>query len=249
MIYGTRATTLGNFQVEDVPCPYCEHTEPQRFSIFGRYAHLMWIPLFPFSKVAVAECTRCKRTYEKSEFPRKLAGASENLKAKTSHPRWTWAGLMIIGGWFLLSSVFAAFRTVDPREALLKQDIDVMTTTPPERFDSTSYQIDQLMTMLAVDELSPERFSYITHIEGSKALILVDIPELDLVEDDARPEVLEVVEAVAGNVSSLQGKQLYLGVLGGGRMMLTKTPDGKLVNRSRASHDPLYDFYGPAPTE
>jgi len=36
-------------------------------SIFGRYAHIMWIPFFPVGKTQVAECTRCKRTYDKTD--------------------------------------------------------------------------------------------------------------------------------------------------------------------------------------
>ena len=249
MIYGSRASNLANFQVKDIPCPYCEHTEPQNVSFFGKYAHVMWIPLFPFGKVAVAECTRCKRTYDKTEFPAKLSAATSSLKSEAKNPVWMWAGLLLIGAFFFGNMVVDAFRTVDPREAQLNEDISIMTAEPPERFDSTSYMMDQLMTMAVVDEMQPETFTYLTRVVGDKALVLVNIPELDMLEQSVRPEVMEMIKTVTQNVTALQDKQVYYGVLGNGTMMLTETPGTELVNRSSASRDPIYEFYGPLPTE
>ena len=244
MIYGTSAKNLGNFQVKDIPCPYCEHIEPQNMSIFGRYAHLVWIPFFPVGKVAVAECTRCKRTYDKSEFPAKLKAASDTLKKEVGTPKWFWAGLMIMGASFLFNIVSDALHVPDPREAMLNETITAMSTDPPQRFDSTSYMMDQLMTMMVVDEMRPNSFSYITKMDGDKALVLVNIPELDMLEKSVRPEVLEMVKTVTGNVESLKDKNIYYGILGNGTMMMTETPTSSFVNKAKASRAPIYAFYG-----
>ncbi len=99
MVYGTRAKQLGSFQVKDIPCPYCEQTENQNVSIFGRYAHVMWIPLFPIGKTPIAECTHCKRTYESGEFSEKmhLVGAEDAFTDKQLY-----YGIMGAGAQFML---------------------------------------------------------------------------------------------------------------------------------------------------
>ena len=68
IIFGTKASNIGSFDVPKSKCEYCELESTQRISVFGKYAHIFWIPIFPTSKKAIAECTHCKRTIEQKDF-------------------------------------------------------------------------------------------------------------------------------------------------------------------------------------
>ncbi len=250
MVYGTRAKHLGSFQVRDIPCPYCEQTETQQMSFFGRYAHIMWIPLFPIGKTPVAECTHCKRTYRKAEFSERLRLIAGELGQRVKSPRWMWAGLMIIGAIFLVSAVISGIQDrlpKDPRAEMLQADINAMMAEPMPAYDSTSVVLDDLMTMMAVEELRPETFTYLTKVSGEKGLVLVNVPDLERLESSARPEIMYTVEMIVGTQDALADKQLYYGIMGAGaQFMLVKTPTDSSYARY-AKQALLYDFYGPRP--
>lgn len=247
MVYGTRASHLGSFQVKDIPCPYCEHVENQNMSIFGRYAHILWIPFFPIGKTQVAECTRCKRTYDKSDFSEKMRLISKELKGRVKSPLWNWVGLGIVGVLFLGSTLISAFKTVDPRDAMLNADLEVMTSNTNETIDSVSYKIDQMMTAIVNEELHPEDFRYISKVRGDKALVLVAIPDLDDLVPEERPQILELMETIADGQADLADKQVYYGIMNhSARFKTTKTPNKGMNDGSFDNRDDLFGFYGPA---
>lgn len=247
MIYGTRAKHLASFQVKDIPCPYCERVENQHVSVFGRYAHIMWIPLFPIGKKPVAECTRCKRTYDNTDFSETMQLVTGELSNRAKSPAWMWVGLMIMGGVFILSLIIGGIANSlpkDPRDALLNADINAMMAEPMADYDSTSVMIDNLMTALVVDELHPEQFTYLTKVRDNKALVLVNVPELKRLERSARPELLQTVQMIVENEDDLAGKDIYYGIMGeGARFMLIKTPVDSSYS-TYAKKALLYDFYG-----
>ncbi|WP_020567404.1 hypothetical protein [Neolewinella persica] len=252
MIYGTRAKHLGSFQVKEIPCPYCEHTGDQNMSIFGRYAHVMWIPLFPIGKTPIAECVRCKRTYDSTEFSDKMHHIGSELGGRVKPPTWMWAGLILIAGVLVLGVVFSAIADrlpKDPRDEMLNQDIGAMMAEPMAEFDSTALTIDNMLTMFVVEELQPETFTYLTKVRGDNALILVTIPNLELLENSARPEIMQTVEMIVASQEALNDKNKYYGIMGAeARFMLVKTPIDSSYS-TYANKDLLYEFYGPGPVK
>lgn len=98
IFYGTRASNLKNGKISRVTCPNCEQETSMTYSVFGKYAHIYWIPFFPYSKVTITECDQCKRTFEAKELPdnikEKLRVESDRNPAKT--PIWQFSGLIII---------------------------------------------------------------------------------------------------------------------------------------------------------
>lgn len=250
MIYGTRGKFLGNFQVKDIPCPYCKEVEYQNMSIFGQYAHVMWIPLFPIGKTPIAECTHCKRTYDKSEFSDKMHMIGRELGTRVSSPKWMWSGVFIIAGFFLLMTVIDKTKTIDPREELLNADMRVMVTETDESIDAVSYQLDQMMTAIVSDEMMPEEFSFISKVRGDKSLTLIQIPELSNLERNERPQIIEMVEAIISEDEKTADTKQYIGIINAaGQCILTKTPEEGLKDYSSSSSNPIYEFYGPAKTE
>lgn len=98
IFYGTKASNIKNGQVINVDCPHCETNTSMNYAVFGKYAHVYWIPFFPIGKTTVAECNNCKRTFEYSELPQpiqtKLDREKEKDGAKT--PIWMFSGLGVI---------------------------------------------------------------------------------------------------------------------------------------------------------
>ncbi|WP_298121335.1 zinc-ribbon domain-containing protein [Flavobacterium sp.] len=98
IFYGTKASNIKNGQIINVDCPHCQTNTSMIYSVFGRYAHVYWIPFFPIGRVTVTECNSCKKTFEFSELPQpiqeKLLREKEKGGAKT--PIWMFSGLGII---------------------------------------------------------------------------------------------------------------------------------------------------------
>jgi len=105
IIFGQRASKIGEFDINETTCSYCEKENSQHVSIYGKYAHVFWIPVFPFGKKAVAECKHCKRTYEQSEFTPELKSKYKEAKKNVKTPIWHWLGLMLVFGLLILIKI------------------------------------------------------------------------------------------------------------------------------------------------
>ena len=242
LIYGTRATTLDEFDVPLAECAHCGQRGTQRMAVFGRYAHVFWIPLFPIGKVAVAECMHCKRTLRKKEFSTELKRKYEEQSGRVGRPVWHWAGLTVLLLFFGSSAVASAFREVDPRKALLDADMEALTANPTVTIDPIAYQAKTYFDDYIVEEMHPERFRYHTRVSDGKVLLLMQIPNLKDLEKSARPELVTMINEVADEFPHLEGKERYIGVQGRSSMMLVQTPTAT-QNSSYADEEPLYMFY------
>lgn len=96
IIYGSRATHLKTERVNNVKCDYCNQQNQHTISVYGKYAHVFWIPLFPIGKKAVSECTHCKSTLEKKDMNEQLKRAHNEVKQNTKTPIWNWAGFGVL---------------------------------------------------------------------------------------------------------------------------------------------------------
>jgi len=108
IFYGTKATTLATEPVLGVKCPNCGKSTTLVATVFGRYAHIYWIPLFPFSKVAVLSCEGCLQAWEEKHLPEAAASAVREVKANAPHRRWEWAGLgllLMLGGFITVAGI------------------------------------------------------------------------------------------------------------------------------------------------
>lgn len=246
IIFGGRASNIGNFDIPNSKCSYCEEGDTQRISVFGKYAHVFWIPIFPIGKKAVAECTHCKRTIEQKEFSPELKSLYQENKNKAKRPIWHWFGLGIFGLLVGLISIIGVTADEDPRSKLLNADEALMVSNPTMESDSISYMIKQVFDNFATEEIDPSEFKYLTKIEDDKALVLVQIPKLRKAEKEGRAQAMEMVEMITNNHQIFEGKDLYIGIKGVISMMLIKTPTYE-DNSKLALTSELYEFYGPKP--
>ncbi|TCK66892.1 zinc ribbon family protein [Winogradskyella wandonensis] len=72
IFYGTNASRLKDGRLSNVTCPNCNKQTSMTYSVFGKYAYLYWIPVFPLGKTNVLECDNCKRTYKLKELPSQI---------------------------------------------------------------------------------------------------------------------------------------------------------------------------------
>ncbi|MBD2768602.1 hypothetical protein IC235_11960 [Hymenobacter sp. BT664] len=76
-------------------------------SVYSRYVHIYWIPLFPFSKPTFVHCGHCQQAWEENGMPAELRSSTQQLKGQTRAPLWHWMGLLVIASllaWSIISS-------------------------------------------------------------------------------------------------------------------------------------------------
>lgn len=243
-----RASKIGRFDVSNTVCQQCGKQEIQDVTVFGRYLHVFWIPVFPLGRKVVSECCGCYTTIKKREFTPQLKRGLEQHKSEARRPIWHWSGSIILGLLIALIAFIGGNAVSDPRSDLLQADLNAMVSNPTLEFDSVSYAIKEILDFSVVDELQPQRFKYFTKVDSNKALILVKIPKLRKVRKEDRLEIIEMIELAIESTPDLDDKEIYMGVEGRISIMLVKTPTA-LKNGRFITESPLYEFYGPKTKE
>ena len=101
IIYGWNSKNIRQAPLEAYECPNCK-TKNSHIAIFSNYAHLFWIPLFPYKKSAQIFCTHCQLVQKDKELPGEMKEQVRTLKSSVKSPVYLFAGLIII-------VLFAAF--------------------------------------------------------------------------------------------------------------------------------------------
>lgn len=95
IIYGSRATQVASQNI-NTPCPGCAAQNSLSMHVFQHYAHIFWIPVFPFRKTGTSECSNCKQVLQKKEFSEELKEKYSQLKSISKTPFWTFTGVILI---------------------------------------------------------------------------------------------------------------------------------------------------------
>jgi len=118
IIYGSKGTHLRTEPQPGVACPACHTTNSLRTSLYSRYAHVYWIPFFPYSKLTAVQCDACHELWENKQVPASIAPSVREVQQQTSHPYWTWVGLTAVLA-LLTFGFLASIRDHHTDEALL----------------------------------------------------------------------------------------------------------------------------------
>jgi hypothetical protein len=105
IVYGTNGAHVRNTPLPGMSCPNCATPEALQLSLFSRYVHIYWVPLLPYSKPVLAQCSHCQRAWETKELPAELQESVRGFKKETRAPLWHWSGLALI-------AVFIAWAAV-----------------------------------------------------------------------------------------------------------------------------------------
>jgi hypothetical protein len=99
IIYGTNGSLRRSEPAPGLVCPACATPDRMQLSVFSRYAHIYWVPLFPYSKPVVAHCEHCQGAWAEKELPAEAAEvkqAAQLLRKHTAAPWWQWSGLAVL---------------------------------------------------------------------------------------------------------------------------------------------------------
>jgi hypothetical protein len=98
IIFGTKASIIGNGQIDNVDCPHCGKVTKMRYSIYGKYFHLFHIPFVPMKRITIAECNFCAKTYDYIDLYEsiRLKVKAENEKCKVRYPIKMYSGIIIL---------------------------------------------------------------------------------------------------------------------------------------------------------
>lgn len=112
IFYGTRSSSIKNGVIRNVTCPHCQTNTGMNYTVFGKYAHLYWIPFFPIGKQQILECNHCKATYELKNLPeairQKFHKEQEQNPAKTPIAHFSFS---IIIGLIIVFAFFSGLKT------------------------------------------------------------------------------------------------------------------------------------------
>lgn len=96
IVYGSRSTHLKSEQLRNAVCPNCETRGQMTASVYGRHAHVFWIPFFPMGNTGVLECQHCHKGYKPKELDEKAKMEYQNFRRTVKTPLWKFAGLGIV---------------------------------------------------------------------------------------------------------------------------------------------------------
>jgi len=95
IVFGLRSSKIGGFSLKGIDCDYCNTETGQNLFIFGKYAHIFWIPLFPVGKKVFTECMHCKKTSNRKEFTAAQEQGYQEHKHKVKTPVWHWSWILV----------------------------------------------------------------------------------------------------------------------------------------------------------
>ncbi len=114
IFYGSNARRINHGKISNVICPDCGTSTYFNYSVFGKYAHIYWIPLFPVGKKIIVECGHCKKTFEKKELPKEITQKIIPVEKDSKAPVWQYSGLFVIA--CIIASVIYAGKVSDRKE-------------------------------------------------------------------------------------------------------------------------------------
>jgi hypothetical protein len=94
MFYGSRAKELGRTTVPG-ECPSCGTANSVQLHVTQKYAHMMFIPLFPFGRKGMTRCEHCKQTLEGRHLSESSKHVMDAAKELYPTPMWMYFGLFL----------------------------------------------------------------------------------------------------------------------------------------------------------
>jgi MFS-type transporter involved in bile tolerance (Atg22 family) len=98
LIYGSQKTSIGIFEPLFYKCPNCDELHTTYLVVYSIYYHIFWIPVFPYEKEAIANCSACSFLRNEINFGYNLIKEFEEKRKDFKHPWWTYTLSVIFSG-------------------------------------------------------------------------------------------------------------------------------------------------------
>lgn len=95
IVYGTGSKDLGTRKLQGVKSPNCENSDIYATAV-AKYAHIFWIPLFPYSKKYFTTCEGTGEVLEEKDMPQQLKDKLALEKHHFKTPFYLFSGLILI---------------------------------------------------------------------------------------------------------------------------------------------------------
>lgn len=113
IFYGSNSSRIKDGQINNVICPNCDTNTSMTYAIFGKYAYIYWVPLFPMGKENILECNNCHKTYNLNELSDTIKTKFEFEKQGAGIPIWYFSGIGVIALLIGLISYNSAQNSAD----------------------------------------------------------------------------------------------------------------------------------------
>lgn len=263
IFFGTRSSKIKTRKLQGpTECPHCQSQDSFFATTFGKYFHVFWIPILPFSKTTLVECAHCKKTYRTNELPENIQQALHKTDEQNpvKRPIWHSLGCLVVVAFFGLSIILSIVGIIffkanrDIRENLLDADIEQLTNTPDQGTDAVSYHLKDCI-IDEIEGIDTNEIEYYSKIEEEKLLVLLNIKKgLSVTEAVSRKQIVFAVEDclkhyVLPEVPMVGTRETYIGVKDKLSFVLIKTPDGEDMDGTFADKKLLFTFYGDKPVK
>ena len=196
IVYGRRATALTTQQLFE-PCPNCKATNSLHITVYQRYAHVFWIPMFPIGKTGVSVCGSCNQVLKLKEMPPELRLAYDNIKAQTKTPIWHFAGTGLLIAGIIALSIHSKNKTeqvdkmvLNPKagdifEIKVKDNVYTLYKVQKVEKDTVFFVANQYQTDDAsgLDDLKKKPFATDS---------VYGVPKIALVEMNKKDEIVDI---------------------------------------------------------
>ena len=105
IFFGSKTAPIGVFEPVYYKCPNCEELHSTYIVIYSTYFHIYLIPIFPYEKDAVANCSSCGFRRNEGKCGPALIKEFDEKKKSFKHPWWTYIVILI----FATMIAFAIF--------------------------------------------------------------------------------------------------------------------------------------------
>jgi len=258
--FGTRASKIKERKIRKTICSYCNTEDSFIISTYSKYFHFFWIPIIPFSKIHIAECLHCKKSYAQNEFTKEmlLGLQKENEINPAKRPFWQGIGCIVLMLLFLIPfsiSVFAALyggtdrfnnsETKDVRSAYLREDINHLSLALDPVKDSISFALKKCVTYDIESGINTDKIKYFTKVADHKLLVLLEVKDMKQIRAKERKIIIDIIEDCLATMSNLASiDEYYIGVEGKWNTILVQTPTDEDLGGTFADKNKLLPFYG-----
>lgn len=94
ILFGRKAHHLGLTTSEKIKCGECGK-KSLAISVFQKYFHLLWLPMFPIKKECASQCLVCKNVLVERKFSTAVKTIGLKLKEQHKTPFWSFSGIFL----------------------------------------------------------------------------------------------------------------------------------------------------------
>lgn len=145
LIFGHRSSNIHTEKIS-ASCVHCGQINSINLTVFSKYAHLFWIPVFPLNKKIVSTCNHCKQTLTAKEMPVSYLNESARVKQAARRPIWQFAGLALIIVLFIIGLVNASKRSSNTKTYLADLHAGDIIEVKTGFRDYTLYKVTRVKT-------------------------------------------------------------------------------------------------------